>query len=75
MMALDWDDRLEIRAALRYQLDHEALPYLQRRLRVFGEREYRHNAESLRRADVAIFNAAVDRVQRMRRLIKVMVAS
>ena len=73
MIPLDIDDRLEIRAALRYQLGHEALPYLQRRLRVFGEREYQHNAASLRRADIAIFNSAVDRVQRMRRLIKAMV--
>jgi hypothetical protein len=71
---LDIDDRTEIRTALRYRLDHEALPYLQRRLRVFGDREYRRMAQPdrLRATDVAIFNDSVDRVQRIRRLIEVL---
>jgi hypothetical protein len=76
VIPLDVDDRSEIRAALRARLDNEALPYLQRRLRTFGEREYQRRPEAerehLRRADVGIFNDAVDRVQRLRRLIEVM---
>ena len=74
MTTLSEEDRLTVREALTDFLQRSALPFVGVRLRLFGERNYRaldpdHRAY-LQRVDTEMFNWSVDRVQRIRRLLK-----